>query len=79
MRTVIPVTLQDISLAIQNQHILPAQASNGVYTRAQESEAIVTEAMSGPDHVERRFDSIPANDPVFNHNTFPPITTLHGI
>lgn len=79
MCTLIPVALQDINLTTQNLHILPAQVSNGVYTRAQESEEIVTEAMSGPDHIDRKVDSTPANDPVFSHNTFPPITTLHGI
>lgn len=70
------MVLQDINLITQNQHILPAQASNGIYIHAQESEAIVTEAMSDADG---EVVMNPANDPVFSNTTFPPITTLHGI
>ncbi|KAH6756362.1 AMP deaminase [Perilla frutescens var. hirtella] len=68
----------DINLTTQNQHILQAQASNGIYVHVQESEAIVTEAKSDTDLTDGKVDRNPANDPVFSNNTFPPITTLHG-
>lgn len=68
----------DINLTTPNQHILPAQASNGIYIHVQESEAIVTEAMSDADDADGEVDLNPANDPVFSNTTCPPLTTLHG-
>lgn len=75
--------MQDINLATKNQHIVPAEAQNGVYILVQESEPVGSEAKSNIDHAERKADrdltNFVANDPVLSNSIFPPITTSHGI
>ncbi|KAL3624057.1 hypothetical protein CASFOL_032873 [Castilleja foliolosa] len=76
-----PGANHDMNIPTQNQHIVSAEAENGVCVHGQEPKAIVTGAKTSNGHVDRKLDAtsanITSNDPVFRHNISLPITTLN--
>ncbi|GFP91591.1 amp deaminase [Phtheirospermum japonicum] len=72
-----PGEYHDMNLTTQNQHIVSAQAENGVCVHVQEPTAIVTEAKASNGHADRKLDTASAHDPVFRNNISLPITTLN--
>ncbi|KAL3654184.1 hypothetical protein CASFOL_003865 [Castilleja foliolosa] len=76
-----PGANHDMNTTTQNQHIVSAEAENGVGVHVQEPKAIVTGAKTSNGHVDRKLDAtsanITSNDPVFRHNISLPIATLN--